>query len=144
MPDSFFASPGVKTGDDAYTVMANVTWQYITVRKTPRAKRRAKNFTSSTISLAKDTNVTVLNQMLALRNKIALRLGYKSWDDFQTEIKMAKTGAGAKKYINDLVAGIQPKFAAEVAELQKMKAAETNDPNAQDHAYGTGAITITS
>ena len=31
--------------------------------------------------------------MLVLRNKIALRLGYKSWDDFQTEIKMAETGA---------------------------------------------------
>src|SRR5207249_1356477 len=80
-------------------------------------------------SLAQDTNVTVLNQMLALRNKVALRLGYKSWDDYQTEIKMAKSGAGAKKYINDLVVGIQPKFSAEVAELQKMKAADTSDPN---------------
>jgi thimet oligopeptidase len=28
VPESFFASPGVKTGDDAYTVLANVTWQY--------------------------------------------------------------------------------------------------------------------
>ena len=69
--------------------------------------------------------------MLALRNKIALRLGYKSWDDYQTEVKMAKTGANAEKYINDLVAGIQPKFESEVAEMQKLKAAETNDPNAK-------------
>src|SRR5262249_59896058 len=82
-------------------------------------------------SLAKDTNQTVLNQMIDLRNKIALRLGYKSWDDYQTEIKMAKTGAGAKKYIDDLVSGIQPKFAAEVAEMQKMKADDTKDPNAK-------------
>jgi Zn-dependent oligopeptidase len=82
-------------------------------------------------SLAKDTNVTVLNQMLALRNKIALRLGYKSWDDYQTEIKMAKSGAGAKKYIGDLVTGIQPKFSAELAELQKMKAVDRNDPQAK-------------
>src|SRR5256885_16144887 len=44
---------------------------------------------------------------------------------------MAKTGAGAKKYIDDLLTGIQPKFAAEVAEIQKMKAAETKDPNAK-------------
>jgi Zn-dependent oligopeptidase len=69
--------------------------------------------------------------MLALRNKIALRLGYKSWDDFQTEIKMAKTGVNAKKYINDLIAGIQPKFDGEVSELQKMKAADTKDPAAK-------------
>ena len=47
---------------------------------------------------------------------------------------MAKSGAGAKKYINDLVAGIQPKFTAEVAELQKMKAADTHDPKIKiDH-----------
>src|SRR5947207_2288939 len=82
-------------------------------------------------SLAKDTNQTVLNQMLALRNKIALRLGYKSWDDFQTEIKMAKTGAGAKSYIDNLVSGIQPKFAAEVGEMQKMKAEDTHNPDAK-------------
>src|SRR5437016_6628303 len=31
VPESFFAAPGVKTGDDAYTVLANVTWQYNTV-----------------------------------------------------------------------------------------------------------------
>ena len=34
---------------------------------------------------------------------------------------MAKTGAAAQKYIDDLVAGIEPKFAAELSELQKMK-----------------------
>ena len=44
---------------------------------------------------------------------------------------MAKTGANAEKYINDLVTGIQPKFDSEVAELQKLKAADTNDPNAK-------------
>jgi len=68
--------------------------------------------------------------MLALRNKIALRLGYKSWDDYQTEIKMAKTSAGAKSYIDNLISGIQPKFAAEVSAFQKMKAADTNNPDA--------------
>ena len=128
---AFFASPGVKTGDDAYTVMANVTWQFITVEENAKSEATRKKLYVIHDSLAKDTNVTVLNQMLALRNKIALRLGYKSWDDFQTEIKMAKSGAGAKKYIDDLIAGIQPKFAAEVSELQKMKAADTNDPNAK-------------
>ena len=44
---------------------------------------------------------------------------------------MAKNGATAKTFINDLVAGIQPKFDAEVAELRKLKIAETGNPNAQ-------------
>jgi thimet oligopeptidase len=26
LPESFFASPGIRTGDDAYTVTANITW----------------------------------------------------------------------------------------------------------------------
>ncbi|MEY2536769.1 MAG: thimet oligopeptidase [Verrucomicrobiota bacterium] len=131
VPDSFFAAPGVKTGDDSYTVMANVTWHFTTVEENARSEATRKKLYVIHDSLAKDTNVSVLNQMLVLRNKIALRLGYKSWDDFQTEIKLAKSGAGAKKYIDDLVNGIQPKFSAEVAELQKMKAADTHDPAAK-------------
>jgi thimet oligopeptidase len=131
VPDSFFASPGVKTGDDAYTVLANVTWQYNTVQDNAKSEATRKKLYLARETLAKDTNQTVLNQMLVLRNKIALRLGYKSWDDFQTEIKMAKNGAGAKKYIDDLVSGIQPKFAAEIAEMQKMKAEDTHDPSAK-------------
>src|SRR5438034_5663762 len=131
LPESFFASPGIKTGDDAYTVMANVTWQFNTVEENAKSEATRKKLYVIRETLAKDTNVPVLNQMLALRNKIALRLGYKSWDDFQTEVKMARTGANAKKYISDLVIGIQPKFDSEVAELQKLKAADTNDPNAK-------------
>src|SRR5215471_12074266 len=131
VPDSFFAAPGVKTGDDSYTVLPNVTWQFIAVEENAKSEATRKKLYVIHDSLAKDTNRAVLNQMIELRNKIALRLGYKSWDDFQTEIKMAKTGAGAKKYINDLVSGIQPKFAAEVADMQKMKVDDTKDPNAK-------------
>ncbi len=130
VPESFFSSPGVKTGDDAYTVMANVTFQFVTVQENAKKEETRKKLYVIHDSLAKESNATVLNQMLALRNKIALRLGYKSWDDFQTEIKLAKSGAGAKSYIDKLIVGTQPKFAAELAELQKLKAAETNDPKA--------------
>jgi thimet oligopeptidase len=131
LPESFFASPGIKTGDDVYTVMANVTWQFNTVQENAKNEATRKQLYIIRETLAKDKNVPLLNQMLELRNEIALRLGYKSWDDYQTEVKMAKTGTNAEKYINDLVAGIQPKFDSEVAELQKLKAADTNDPNAK-------------
>jgi oligopeptidase A len=131
LPESFFASPGIKTGDDVYTVMANVTWQFNTVQENAKSEATRKQLYVVRETLAKDKNVPLLNQMLALRNEIALRLGYKSWDDYQTEVKMAKTGMNAEKYINDLVTGIQPKFDSEIAELQKLKAADTNDPNAK-------------
>jgi thimet oligopeptidase len=131
VPESFLASPGIKTGEDAYTVKANVTWQFTAVMENAKAEYVRKQLYVVHDSLAKEKNVAVLNQMLARRNKIALRLGYKSWADFQTEIKMAKSAAGAGKYISDLVTGTQPKFSAEVEELRKLKAAETKDPNAK-------------
>jgi len=131
LPESFLASPGIRTGDDVYTVMANVTWQFNTVQENAKSEATRKQLYVIRESLGKHKNVPVLNEMLALRNKIALRLGYKSWDDYQTEIKMAKTGTNAEKYINDLVAGSQPKFDSELAELQKLKAADTKDPNAR-------------
>src|SRR5438067_12956089 len=144
VPESFLLSPGVKTGDDAYTVLANVTWQYNTVEDNAKSEATRKKLYIAHDSLAKDTNQTVLNQMLALRNKIALRLGYKSWDDFQTEIKMAKNGTGAKSYIDNLISGIQPKFAAEVAEFQKMKSEDTHNPEAKigiwDWRYYTNQV----
>src|SRR5213593_223975 len=121
LPESFFASPGIKTGDDVYTVMANVTWQFTTVQENAKNEATRKQLYIVRETLAKEKNVPLLNQMLTLRNEIALRLGYKSWDDFQTEPRMAKTAAAAQKYIDDLVAGIEPKFAAELSELQKMK-----------------------
>src|SRR5436305_11010533 len=88
VPESFFASPGVKTGEDAYTVMANVTWQFIAVEENARSEVTRKRLYVIHDSLAKDTNRTVLNQMIDLRNKIALRLGYKSWADYKTEFTM--------------------------------------------------------
>src|SRR5438034_2859199 len=103
LPDSFFASPGIKTGDDVHTVMANVTWQFNAVEENAKSEATRKQLYLVRETLAKDANVTVLNHILPLRNKIAKRLGYKSWDDYQTEVKMAKTGANAEKYINDLV-----------------------------------------
>src|SRR5437899_3043689 len=106
-------------------------YKAITVEENAKSEATRKQLYLVRETLAKDTNVSVLNQLLSLRNKIALRLGYKSWDDYQIEVKMAKTGTNAEKYINDLIVGIQPKFDSEVAELQKLKAADTSDPNAK-------------
>jgi len=131
VPQNFLDAPGIKTGDDAYTVMANVTFHYNMVMDNAVREETRKRLYLVHDNLARDKNLPVLNQMLSLRNQIALGLGYKSWDDFQIEVKMAKNGATATKFINDLVAGIQPKFDAEVSEMRKLKIADTKDPNAK-------------
>src|SRR5207245_5309946 len=93
VPESFFASPGVKTGEDAYTVMANVTWQFLTVEENARSEATRKQLYVIHDTLAKDSNVSVVNEMLALRNKIALPLGCKSRSDYQPAVTTARSGA---------------------------------------------------
>lgn len=129
VPESFLTQ--AKTGDDAYTVMINVTPQRMKVLENCSVEETRKKVTEVEYNMAKDVNLPLFNHLVALRNEIALKLGYASWDDYQIEVKMAKSGPGATKFIEDLVKGIQPKFDAEVAELRKLKAAETNNPNAQ-------------
>jgi Zn-dependent oligopeptidase len=135
VPDSLLNSPGVKTADDQYTILANVTFQYQGVMQAATREETRKRLHRVRFNLARDRNIPLLNEILAMRNRIALALGYNSWNDYKTEIKMAKTGAGARKFIADMVAGTEPKFAAEVAEMQKLKAAATGDPNAKIYRW---------
>jgi thimet oligopeptidase len=130
LSDNFLSSPGIKIDNDRYRIMADSMWQYNTVEENARREATRKKLYVAHDSLAKEKNVPVVNQMLALRNQIALRLGYKSWADYQAEIRMAKTAANAQTYIDNLVTGIEPRFGAELHELQQMKAADTKNSNA--------------
>ncbi|MDP6129644.1 MAG: M3 family metallopeptidase, partial [Planctomycetota bacterium] len=58
-------------------------------------------------------------------------LGYSNWADYKIEPKMASTGGEALGFAEGLARGLQPKFDAEVSELQKLMAKETGKPNAQ-------------
>ncbi|HSH40088.1 MAG TPA: M3 family metallopeptidase [Chthoniobacterales bacterium] len=130
VPDSLLNSPGVKTGDDQYTILANVTFQYQGVMQAATREETRKRLHRVRFNLAREKNIPLLNEILATRNRIALALGYKSWNDYKTEVKMAKSGANARKFIADMVAGTEPKFTAEVAGMQKLKAEATGSPNA--------------
>jgi Zn-dependent oligopeptidase len=131
VPESFLTSPGVKTGDDAYTILVNVTGQRQMVQTNCSVEETRRRVTAAEYALAREVNIPLLNQIVALRADIARKLGYASWNDYMIEVKMAKNGAAAKSFIEELVRGIQPKFESEVAGLQKMKAIETNNPQAK-------------
>jgi thimet oligopeptidase len=90
-----------------------------------------RRVTVAEYNLAKDVNLPLLNKIVALRAEIARKLGYASWNDYMIEVKMAKDGATAETFIRELIVGIQPKFAAEVAALRELKVAATNNPQAK-------------
>lgn len=130
-PESLLTAPGVKTGDDAYTVQINVTWQYLAVMEHVKNESVRKRVLTEQHSLAKTENAPLVEKILALRHQIATKLGYNNWADYQLEVKMAKTGHAAIEFEQKLRDGLQPKMEAELAEFRKLKIAETGDANAQ-------------
>ncbi|MCU0770802.1 MAG: Zn-dependent oligopeptidase [Verrucomicrobia bacterium] len=130
VPDSFFSRPGIKTGDDAYTIKVNITWQRLMILENARREDVRRRVDEAACRLAMDKNVGLLQQIVELRDKIAHRLGYASWADYKTEVKMARHAAAATQFLNDLRAGLQPKFESELEELRQLKAADTADTNA--------------
>jgi thimet oligopeptidase len=131
VPEDFLSSPGVRINNDHYQVRADVMWQYNTVEDNARNEAARKKLYAAHDSLAQEQNAPLINRLLALRNRIALKLGYQSWADYQAEVRMAKSAANAQTFIDNLVTGIQSKFDAELHELQQMKAADTGDRNAK-------------
>ncbi len=131
VPASFLDSPGVRQPDGRYRVMANVTWHAVAIAENAsRAETRQQVYLERS-RLARETNIPVLAKMVTLRAEIAQRLGYANWADFRTETRMAKTGAAAVNFEEDLVTGLQPKFAEEMETLRQLKAAKTGQPDAK-------------
>ena len=131
VPESFFAMKGVKTGDDEYTVMANVTFHYLMLMENAKHEATRQKFIRVHDNLAREKNVPLLQKIIELRDTIAHKLGYASWADYQIEPKMAKNAKTAREFLEKLKMGLQPKFDAETAEYQKLKAKDTGDPKAK-------------
>ncbi len=131
VPESFLNQKGIKTGDDEFTILANVTFHYLAVMDNCKVEATRMKFMYEHDILAKDKNIPILEKILKHRDDIAHKLGYASWADYQIEPKMAKTGKAAREFLENLKTGLQPKFDAELAEYQKLKAQETGNPNAK-------------
>ncbi|MFM1767927.1 MAG: hypothetical protein RJA22_456 [Verrucomicrobiota bacterium] len=135
VPQSFLDQKGVKTGPDEYTIMANITFHYISVMDNAKREATRQRLLVEHDNLARAENTPLLQKILELRDRIARQLGYASWADFQIEPKMAKTAARAIEFCEELQRGLQPKFAAEVEEFRTIKARETGDANAKINVW---------
>jgi len=131
LPEDFLNLPEIKVGPDQYAIKVNVSWQYLTVMETARNEQTRKRVLIAQHSLAKEENTPILERILALRDTIAKKLGYPTWADYQLEIKMARTAERAIQFEKDLIAALEEKFKAELAEMQKLKATETGNPAAK-------------
>ena len=128
VPDDFLGQ--IKTGDDEYSVKANVTWQYISLMDNCSVEATRKKFIYAHDNLAREENIPLLQKILVHRDAIAKKLGYANFADYNTEVRMVKSGGNAVKFCENLKVGLQPKFAAEQEEFRQMKVKETGDTNA--------------
>jgi len=130
VPESFLEMDGIQTGEDAFSVQANVTWHFINIMENAVSEKTRKTMKQARYRLAGEENVALLQSILELRTDIAHRLGYATWADYQTEVKMAGKGETALQFLKDLKTGLQPKFDEEISRYRALKAEETGDPDA--------------
>ncbi len=137
VPEDFLNAPQIQKSEDGQkiTIMANEAYQAQAVLDNARNEVTRRRVYVARDSLASGVNGPLLNEIITLRFDIARRLGYASWADYQTETKMVKSGAAAQKFLDDLIKGIQPKFAAEVEEMRKLKAKDTSDEKAKIYVW---------
>jgi thimet oligopeptidase len=135
VPDDFLTQKGVQNEDGTYSIMANITWHYLTVMENARNENTRLQVQTARDNLAKEENVPLLQEILVARDTLAHKLGYKTWADYVIEIKMARTAANAKDFLEKLKAGLQPKFESEIAEFRALKVKETGDAGAQIHLW---------
>ncbi|KAF8631796.1 hypothetical protein AX17_005011 [Amanita inopinata Kibby_2008] len=70
----------------------------------PETRRRAYEAHESRLSI----NVPLLSRALELRRKIGKLLGYQTWADYITEVKMVKSAEGVKDFLDDLEKKLRP------------------------------------
>ena len=69
-------------------------------------------------------NVPVLDKILDLRRKIGDLLGYATWADYITEVKMVKNAKGVTEFLTDLEQKLRPVATKEREILLAMKQEE--------------------
>ena len=137
LPDSFIGN--LTTGENEYSVDANVTFQFLLVMENAVNEETRKKLYIARDNRAREKNLANLTKMIQLRGDIAHKLGYDSWADYQTENRMAKNGATAFAFLEKLKSGLEPKYRAELDEFKQIKAASkgsiTPDVNIWDWWY---------
>ncbi|EPT05216.1 Metalloprotease [Fomitopsis schrenkii] len=71
-----------------------------------------------------EINAPLLDKMLGLRRKIAGMLGYATWADYVTEVKMAKNAKTVVEFLDDLEQKLRPIGARERTTLLALKQEE--------------------
>ncbi|EIW59235.1 Metalloprotease [Trametes versicolor FP-101664 SS1] len=110
-------------GDKELYVVAfkNAEWGSITrYAENPETRRVAYAAYESRLAV----NAPILSRIFDLRRQIAQLLGYASWADYVTEVKMVKTGQAVEEFLTDLEQRLRPVGLQDRAVLLALKQKE--------------------
>lgn len=87
---------------------------------------------------AKDSNLTVLEDFIRKRRELVDLLGYKTYAEYRTEDRMAKTPDNVWNFENDLKSKVYPKGELDIAEMLKLKSARNGNDATVIHPWEAG------
>jgi thimet oligopeptidase len=125
-----------KNADGTYTVDVNESTAGLTAYANDESARKA--FSIAYNNRGGQKNVAILEQAIAVRDRLAHLMGYENWAAYQLADRMAGTPARVFKFLGNLDAAILPKARAEFENLRQLKAADTKNPNAVLNAWDVG------
>jgi len=101
VPEDFLEQKGVKNTDGTYSVMANITWHYITVMENAKNEQTRLKMETARDSLAKETNIPLLQKILVIRDDIAHKLGYDNWPITRLKLRWPKRLRARRTFWSD-------------------------------------------
>jgi thimet oligopeptidase len=135
VPEDFLTQKGISTGENEYTLKANVTFHYLMVEDNAKLEVTRRRMMVAQSNLARAVNIPLLQKILVLRDEIAHELGYATYADYATETRMVKNAATAINFLTDLKQGLQPKYDRELATFRQLKQQETGETNATVNSW---------
>ena len=136
IPDGVLKSASKPGPNGTYIVAVNESTGSLTTYATDESARKA--YYMAYENRAASTNVALLEQAIAIRDRLAHLMGYENWASYVLADRMAGSPARVEKFLDGLDAQILPKAREQIATLTQLKAQETHDPNATLHAWDTG------
>ncbi|KII91059.1 hypothetical protein PLICRDRAFT_684635 [Plicaturopsis crispa FD-325 SS-3] len=110
----------MEDGKELYDVPNRQATSIHAEARNPQTRERAQHAYENRLKI----NVPIINTVLDHRRKIAKILGYPTWADYTTEVKMAKNAARVIDFIDDLEERLKPIAAKECEVLLSLKKAE--------------------
>lgn len=132
LPDDFVAT--FKKNGDTYIVPVNESsgGRFMESAKDPAAR---KIFYLASANIVAGKNVPLLQQAIALRDRIAHLMGYPNWASFVLADRMAGSPARVNSFLADLDAKLLPRARADLAALAALKSKDLGTPGATMNSW---------